>query len=303
MATVTRFPVDGLRVRLSPDATRAAWTSDLGLHVVDTLRAADAVVENLAWSPDGAYVAASTADLGRPGGHRAVRWIPAYIGDPSGSTSGASFAWEPKGVWLIVADPWTGEIRRHNTEVEKQQRVCAVRDQGDPLQAPALAVSPDGRRLAFSAMLEDHAEVRIVDLPSGEPRLLTELPRPSIRAVPFWTPDSRSLGLLAVDLELGTSGLILVRDLEGEGELLHASELIVPPHLPAWSPSGRRLAFLDVEQPDHEFTKSGPARVVLLEGGVRRPLTAAGELEGDLRFLDEGRLVVDGGSAACVISV
>ena len=303
MVRVTRFPLDAHHVRLSPDATKAAWTSDLGLHIVDSLRAPEAVVEDLAWSPDGAFVAASTADMGLKGGHRQVRWLPAYIGDPSGSTSGASFAWEPKGVWLVVADPWSGEIRRHNTEVEKQQIVCAVRDQGDPLRAPSLAVSPDGRRLAFSAMLEDHAELRVVDLPSGEPRLVTELPRTSIHGIPFWTPDSRSLGVLVVDLEAGSSGLILVRDLQGEGEILHSSELILPLRRPAFSPSGKTLAFLDVEKPDHEFTKSGPPSLALLEGGRLRRITKPGELSGDLRFLDEERLVADGDGAAFVVSV
>lgn len=303
MPTVTRFPVDGRHVRLSPDAAKAAWTSDRGLHLVDTLRAPDAVVEDLAWSPDGAYVAASTADPGMKGGHRRIRWIPSYVGDPSGSTSGASFAWEPKGVWLVVADPWSGEIRRHNTEVDKQQVVCVLRDQGDPLQAPALAVAPDGRRLAFSAMLEDHAELRVVDLPTGEPRLLTELPRPSIRAIPFWSPDSRSLGVLVVDLEDGTSGLLVVRDLAGGGELLHSSALILPPRRPAFSPSGKRIAFLDVEKPHHEFTKAGPPQLALLEEGRLRRVTKPGEVSGDLRFLDEDRLVVDGEGAAFVVSL
>ena len=303
MPTVTRFPVDGHHVRLSPDATKAAWTSDLGLHIVDSLRAPEAVVEDLAWSPDGSCVAASTAEPGIPGGHRRVRWLPAYVGDPSGATAGASFAWEPKGVWLVVADPWSGEIRRHNTEVEKQQVVCAVRDQGDPLRAPALDVSPDGARLAYSALLEDRAELRIVDLPSGESRLLTELPKPSIRAVPFWSPDSRSLGVLVVDLETGTSGIVVVRDLRGEGELLYSSALILPPRRPAFSPSGKTIAFLDVEKPDHEFTKSGRPSLALLEGASCRRITKPGELSGDLRFLDEGRLVVDGDASAFVVTL
>lgn len=303
MPSVTRFPVDGRHVRLSPDATKAAWTSDRGLHLVDTLRAPDAVVEDLLWSPDGAYVAASTAAKGVVGGRRSVRWIPSYVGDPSGSTPGASFAWEPNGVWLLVTDPWSGEIRRHNTEVEKQQVVCSLRDQGDPLQAPALAVAPDGRRLAFSALLEDRAELRVVDLPTGEPRLLTELPKPSIRAIPFWSPDSRSLGVLVVDLELGTSGLLVVRDLAGEGELLYSSERILPPRRPAFSPSGKRIAFLDVEKPHHEFTKAGPPQLALLEEGRLRRITQPGEVSGDLRFLDEDRLVVDGDSAAFVVSL
>ncbi len=308
MSTVTRFPVRGHRVRLSPDASKAAWTSDEGLHLVDRLRVPGAVVEDLAWSPDGAFVAVSLADLKQgPGGHRRVRWVPEYVGDESRSTPGASFAWEPRGVGLIVADPWTGEIRRHCTETGRSALVCAVRDDGDPLQAPVMAVSPDGARLAFTVLqVERNAgEVRVVDLPSGEPRLLTELPKASIRGVPFWTPDARSLGFLVSDLELGTSGLLLVRGLEGEGELLYASELLLMPHRPAFSPSGARVAFLDVERPHHEFTKAGPPRLAVLDVATRakRFVTAPDEAAGDVRWLSEERLVVDGGASASVVAV
>ncbi|HEX7898512.1 MAG TPA: hypothetical protein VF950_12175 [Planctomycetota bacterium] len=299
MATATRFPQEGRHVRLSPDASKAAWTSDAGLHIAGRLALPDTLVEDLAWAPDASGVAVVLADR-VPGGQRRIRWVPEYVGDESYSSSGASFAWE--GIRLIVADPWTGELRRHCTETGRQDRVCALRDHGDPLRAPALAVAPDGRRLAFSATLEDRAEIRIVDLPSGEPRLLTELPKASIRAVPFWTPDSRSLGVLMVDLESGASGLVLVKDLEGEGEILHASELLLPPSRPAFSPSGKRLAFLDVERPHHEFTKAGHPRLAILEGGVRRAITAPGEVDGDLRWLAEDRLVVDGGPAAWTVS-
>lgn len=304
MARVTRFPQDGQRVRLSPDAAKAAWTSDQGLHVVDRLADSEAVVESLDWSPDGTYVAASVANLNEgPGGHRFVRWYPTYIGDPSGSAPGAAFAWEPDGVGLIVADPWSGRIRRHSSETGKVAEICALRDDGDPLQAPRLAVSPDGRRLVFTALLGDRGEIRIVDLPSGEPRLLTELPGAAIRAVPFWTPDSRSLGVLMVDLERGVSGLIFIENLEGGGVILHQSELILPPNRPAFSPSGKRLAFLDVERPHYEFTKAGPARLVVLEGGVRRVLTGPDEVTGDLRWLDENRVLADGEGGAWITEI
>jgi dipeptidyl aminopeptidase/acylaminoacyl peptidase len=299
---VIRFPQDGHRVRLSPDASKAAWTSDEGLHIVDTLRAPGAVVEDLAWSPDGACVAFSETRFEGPGGHRFVRWLPTYVGDPDGSTSGASFVWEPDGVGLIVADPWAGEIRRHSSETDRQRLVCAVKDDGDPLQAPSLAVSPDGRRLVFTALrsAENRGEIRIVDLPEGEARLLTELPGAALRAIPFWTPDSRSLGILTVDLESGKSGLIFVKDLKGGGTLLHASELLLPLSRPAFSPSGRKLAFLDVERPHHEFTKAGPPVLAVIENGFR---TTLGELKGDLRWLDERRLVADGEGEAWVVDV
>jgi dipeptidyl aminopeptidase/acylaminoacyl peptidase len=306
MPRVTRFPVDARRVRLSPDASRAAWTSDEGLHLVDRLRVPGAVVEDLAWSPDGAFVAASLADATQgPGGERTVRWLPVGDGEDPRPVPGASFAWEPRGAGLIVADPWTGEIRRHGAATGRPGLVCAVRDDGDPLRAPALTVSPDGARLAFTTLDvgRDRAEVRVVDLPSGEPRVLTALPKASIRAVPFWTPDARSLGLLVADLELGTSGLALVRGLEGEGELLYASGLILPPHRPAFSPSGRQVAFLDVERPHHEFTKAGPPRLALLDvaGRAKRFLTSPDEAAGDVRWLSEERLVVDGEASASVV--
>lgn len=305
MARVTRFPLDGRRVRLSPDASRAAWTSDEGLHVVDRLRVPGAVVEDLAWSPDGAFVAASLADVRQgPGGVRTVQRIPVHAGAEARSVPGAAFAWEPRGGGLVVADPWTGEIRRHGAA---SGLVCAVRDDGDPLRAPALAVSPDGARLAFTTLQAgpDRAQVRVVDLPSGEPRVLTELPSAAVRAVPFWTPDGRSLGVLLADLEQGRSGLVLVRNLAGEGELLYASELLLMPHRPSFSPSGGRLAFLDVERPHHPFTKAGPPRLALLDVATQAKsfLTGPDAVAGDVRWLGEDRLVVDGEASAAVVAI
>lgn len=103
------------------------------------------------------------------------------------------------------------------------------------LQHPTL--SPDGRRLAFSAF----GEIYLQDLPNGRPRRLTSTP--SAREFePAWSPDGQWLGFVTWTAAGG--GKIWKARADGTGP---AEPLTSQPAFytqPAWSPDGSRIVAL-----------------------------------------------------------
>jgi Tol biopolymer transport system component len=58
---------------------------------------------------------------------------------------------------------------------------------------PSTAVSPDGRRVAFEAVVDGKGELWVRDLDNSAPRKVAE----GTVGMPFWAPDSRRLGFFA----------------------------------------------------------------------------------------------------------
>jgi serine/threonine protein kinase len=58
---------------------------------------------------------------------------------------------------------------------------------------PATAVSPDGQRIAYEALVDGKGELWVRELGNSEPRKLAE----GSSGMPFWAPDSRRLGFFA----------------------------------------------------------------------------------------------------------
>jgi len=58
---------------------------------------------------------------------------------------------------------------------------------------PATAVSPDGQRIAYEAVVDGKGELWVRDLDNPAPRKLVE----GSSGMPFWAPDSRRLGFFA----------------------------------------------------------------------------------------------------------
>jgi Tol biopolymer transport system component len=65
-----------------------------------------------------------------------------------------------------------------------------------PPVLPSVAVSPDGRRIAFQAMVAGKRGLWVRELDAAAPRLITDGVQASI---PFWAPDSRRLAFFAGD--------------------------------------------------------------------------------------------------------
>jgi hypothetical protein len=61
-----------------------------------------------------------------------------------------------------------------------------------PPAFPAMAVSPDGRRVAFETVGDGTRRLWVRNLDNPSPRMLTEIA--DLPEIPFWAPDSRRLG-------------------------------------------------------------------------------------------------------------
>jgi serine/threonine protein kinase/Tol biopolymer transport system component len=102
--------------------------------------------------------------------------------------------WIAAGVLLMVAAGLGLVTRKHLSEELPHVVKFSIQppDKGDfaPTNAPSVAVSPDGRRVAFVAIVEGRRELWVRDLDAPEPRMMTQLPSVTF---PFWAPDSRRL--------------------------------------------------------------------------------------------------------------
>lgn len=84
-------------------------------------------------------------------------------------------------MWMIRPEPSAPEVRLEITTPPSPDRT-------------SLAVSPDGRAIAFVALFEGRSHLWLRALETGSSRVLA---RTNGAADPFWSPDSRSLGFFA----------------------------------------------------------------------------------------------------------
>jgi len=240
------------------------------------------------------------------GGNPTIGW--ASLAEGGGEVRrvlGASCAWTPGSKAIIVADPARRGIFRQALDGDVERVLGELHDDMDPGFPSRIAVSPDGTRIAYTAgrVADDVSEVWIAardgDTGAITSELLTEVPGASVHVLPFWSPKGASLGLFCVHEEQDKSAIIVLPKLEGEGEVLYESSLLDPAVTPAWTPSGRYIAFFRREKPGDEQS-DGPSRLVLLDTRRETFLSLAepDELEGTPSFHDERTLAIDGGRAA-----
>jgi Tol biopolymer transport system component/imidazolonepropionase-like amidohydrolase len=97
-------------------------------------------------------------------------------------------------------------------------------------------VSPDGRRLVFSSF----ARLWIMDLPAGQPRLLT--PGGATEYAPAWSPDGRWIAYTTWSDSAGGGHLrVIGADGRGGRQLTTRTGQYLNP---AWSPDGSRIAYV-----------------------------------------------------------
>lgn len=315
-------------VRVAPRGDRVAFVisrgPQAGLHVADAAtgqlpalgpsrRIAPMegfTIDDLTWSPDSQHIAYSLGG-GPPGSLGEVAWASALAEGELGRTAATSYAWTQKGNALLVADPDKKALTRVPLVGRERQTLGPLPDDFDPQNAPKIAVSFDGALVSATCRRasEDVSEVWIFERKESgiERAMLTQIPGASVVVRPIWAPRTPTIALYIIHLEQEKTAIVAVPKLQGEGIVLYESDYLDPAERPAWSPTGRTIAFFGVEKARHEFTKSGPPRLVLLTDIAKDrprvvPVTAPDEMQGGLSFLDERRIAVDGGPAAHVLT-
>ncbi len=154
----------------------------------------------------------------------------------------------------------------------------------EPLMTPAW--SPDGGRLAYVGYDNGRSAIFILDLASGERRMLVE--ERGINGSPAWSPDGTRI---AATLSLGRNPDIYVIDLASGGKRRLTSDAAIETET-TWSPDGRTLAFTS--------DRSGTPRVYTMsaDGGAPRPLPELGRQSANPCYSPDGKtlaMVVESG--------
>lgn len=137
-------------------------------------------------------------------------------------------------------------------------------------------ISPDGEVVAFvvgDSFITDtklpRASIWMVPARGGQPRQFTSGPRSD--TTPRWSPDSQTLAFLSDRLEDGQRQIYLLPRSGGEAIQLTSVEGAIPTprglNPMAWSPDGRRIAFLktDPESEEEKRRKKEKADVIEFE--------------------------------------
>ena len=126
-------------------------------------------------------------------------------------------------------------------------RVMGVDGRGMRVSASGYdpAWSPDGRRIAFAARLDDpeRLAIYVVGATGGDPKRVV-----AAGEFPSWSPDGRRIAYVDPD-----SGAVFVINVDGTGRQRIAPGLVwdnsvegdytAAGYAPVWSPGGRRVAF------------------------------------------------------------
>jgi Tol biopolymer transport system component len=179
---------------------------------------------------------------------------------------------DPRDIGISLLDPGRGEVRTLTAD---------VRD------VTSLAWSPDGTRIAF--VLGQDLGIGIVDANTAQSRILTKgwFPPETGFSRPAWSPDAARIAFAAGGVPSGIAceGLeclafvqahIYVMDVDGGNPIRLTGDDVLSAD-PAWSPDGKRIAFVAVPPPEPGSPEpQGRPQIYVMDadGGSVRRLTS-----------------------------
>lgn len=207
---------------------------------------------------------------------------------PAASPDGRTIAFLSErdfSIELYLADAETGRVIRKLASASTGSHLDAISYMGS-----AGAWAPDGRRFAYVALTGGKAEIRVVDVESGD--LLRRLGSPDVDAIatPAWSPDGRHIAFSGSDR--GITDLYIV-EVES-GALRRLTRDRFGDLQPTWSPDGRTIAFVTDRGADTDFqqlsySRSGIAWIDVESGEIRSdPIFDAGKHHSP-QFSPDGR--------------
>jgi len=199
----------------------------------------------------------------------------------------AQFAVSDEGTLVYVSgDKWTGQAECDLVWVDRNG---AEESLGLPVRYYGLpSLSPDGKRLAVSVIVEGNDTILVYELPQGRPTSLTlQVGR---EFGPIWTPDGQHVTYTAISSDQPPNVHWKMADGSGPPEVLRRS---AHPEFPnSWSPDGKVLAFTVSSIEPGSFL--GQSDIWLLPASDKRPAEPWFESPSDefgATFSPEGRLI------------
>ncbi len=199
-----------------------------------------------AWSPDGSRIAFTGCPnrcevyvIGRDG--RGLRRVTAGYG-PTWSPDGTKIAFAQDGKNLYV-------VNASGTGLRRLLHVNASQD----AEVSGPSWSPDGKLVLYHRTTDTYTgHLALIDANGRHGRRLTRIPRDALEA--SWSPDGRRI-LFACSFGGATdvaSASVFVINVDGTGfrRLVFISEMAGGSFFPAWSPDGKKIAFVGYPKAD-----------------------------------------------------
>ena len=165
--------------------------------------------------------------------------VPVIDGVSSVAGGGAQFAVSDRGT-LVYTPGQTGLNAFPIDWMDREGKTRPLRT--TPANWTTPSFSSDGRRLAYDSNEGGQADVWVADWQRDTASRLTS--GPGNHQEPVWTPDSRRI-VYASDQNKGAFNLYWQRA-DGAGEVQRLTDAINPQYPSSWHPSGKFLAFTQV---------------------------------------------------------